>query len=746
MFAIILSIILGTTPQTTLAAPTDHFVITVKTDNSGSSNSSSFTLPTKPGETYSYQVDWNNDQDFLDGAAETTLRTGDVTHNFGAPGTYTIRITGTFPAIYFASANDRAKILSVDQWGTGAWTTMEQAFRGCTNLTITATDVPNLSGVTNASLMFSYATAFNSDINDWDVSSITDMSNMFENTLLNQPLNLWDVSSVTNMSSMFSSVENFNQDIGNWDVSSVTDMSCMFCGASSFNQDIGNWDVSSVTNMSQMFSGSSSFNQDISGWVVSSVTTMNDMFSSAALFNQDIGNWDVSSVTNMNYMFGNASAFNQDIGNWDVSSVTNAGSMFSNATSFNQDISGWVISSVTDMSDMFNGASLFNQNIGNWDTSSVTYTYGMFAYAIAFNQDIGGWNVSNVTNMYNMFSGAESFNQNIGSWDTSGVDDMSNLFVDATVFNQDLSSWDVSSVTNMSNMFLNSSLSAANYDSILSGWSQLTLQDSVTLDADAKYCSQEPARDILTDTYNWMITDGGVCDSAPDISSTDPVTGATGVSVTPTFVITFSEEMDPDVTPLLSTSPCNMGLDNSTCAAPSGVWSAGNTVYTITNGNGAYDYSTTYTMTIENAVDVNDGGARLEEPYELVFTTVAAPVVPDSPIRSGSRSTRSCGSSCVKTQVLNTNLVTPTPVVTPLIFARNLSTNMSGDDVRQLQQFLINQNKGVKAQALKAHGTTTYFGQLTRSALIEFQSSVGISPAVGFFGPITRTYVNSQIR
>jgi surface protein len=745
VFAIILSMILGTTPKPTLAAPTDHFVITVKTDNSGSSNSSSFTLPTKPSETYSYQVDWNNDQDFTDGAAETTLQTGDVTHDFGAPGTYTIRITGTFPAIYFASANDRAKILSVDQWGTGAWTTMEQAFRGCTNLTITATDVPNLSGVTNASLMFSYATAFNSDINDWDVSSITDMSNMFENTLLNQPLDSWDVSSATNMSSMFNSVENFNQDIGNWDVSSVTDMSCMFCGASSFNQDIGGWDMSNVTNMARMFDGASSFNQDLSTWDLLGVTDMSYVFSGAAAFNQNIGGWVVSDVTTMQGMFNNATSFNQDVGNWDVSSVTNMASMFGGATSFNQDISGWDVSSVTDVSDMFSYASVFNQNLSNWDMSSVTYLSGMFTYATAFNQDIGGWNVSNVTSMYNVFGGAESFNQNIGSWDTSGVDDMSNLFVDATVFNQDLSSWDVSQVTNMSNMFLGSNLSAANYDSILSGWSQLTLQDSVTLDVDARYCSQEPARDILTDTYNWTINDGGICDSAPDISSTNPVTGATGVSVTPTFVITFSEEMNPDVTPLLSTSPCNMGLDNSTCAAPSGVWSAGNTVYTITNGNGAYDYSTTYTMTIENAVDVNDGGARLEEPYELVFTTVAAPVVPDSPITSGSRSTRSCGNSCKTKQVI-TNPVIPTPTITPSFFVRSLSTNMSGDDVRQLQQFLINQNKGVKAQALKAHGTTTYFGQLTRSALIEFQSSAGISPAVGFFGPITRAYVNSQIR
>ena len=42
------------------------------------------------------------------------------------------------------------------------------------------------------------------DINDWDVSLITDMSFMFENCInFNQPLNNWDVSNVTNMLHMF---------------------------------------------------------------------------------------------------------------------------------------------------------------------------------------------------------------------------------------------------------------------------------------------------------------------------------------------------------------------------------------------------------------------------------------------------------------------------------------------------------------------------------------------------------------
>ena len=67
---------------------------------------------------------------------------------------------------------------------------------------------------------------------------------------------------------------NINPDIGSWDMSSVTDMSYMFDGASAFNGDIGGWDVSSATEMQFMFRDASVFNQDIGGWDVSNVDTM----------------------------------------------------------------------------------------------------------------------------------------------------------------------------------------------------------------------------------------------------------------------------------------------------------------------------------------------------------------------------------------------------------------------------------------------------------------------------------------
>ena len=473
----------------TSAFSQNEFITTWKTDNPGTSNDSSITIPTT-GAGYNYDVDWDND-----GTFDEFGITGNVTHDFTSAGTYTIRIQGAFPRIYFVSGLDQQKIISIDQWGTIAWTSMELAFYGTSNLVGNATDAPDLSGVTNMSSMFNRASVFNQDISSWDTSSVTTMDNMFNFAQMfnngGQPLN-WNTALVTNMSNMFSAASAFNQDISSWNTSAVTGMSGMFNGTLAFNnggQPL-NWNTSLVTNMANMFF-SSAFNQDISMWDTSKVTHMFNMFKYASAFNQDIGGWITTAVINMSSMFSNNTTFNQDISAWDVSKVTtfsqmflentafnNGGQplswntiaatdisfMFFAAPAFNQDLSAWTLSNVTNWQSMFDwnfSTPLYN-NGGvplNWDISGLTSLSRLFEGAAAFNQDLSSWNVSNITNFWLMFGRASAYN-NDGqplNWDTTANTNLNGLFSSATAFNQDISAWNVESVTDFGFMFNNAS-------------------------------------------------------------------------------------------------------------------------------------------------------------------------------------------------------------------------------------------------------------------------------------------------
>lgn len=85
------------------------------------------------------------------------------------------------------------------------------------------------------------------------------------------------------------------------------------------------------------------------------------------------------------------------------------------------------------------------------------------------------------------------------------------------------------------------------------------------------------------------------------------------------------------------------------------------------------------------------------------------------------------------------------PIVQSGTFSRDLELGMKGEDVRTLQKYLNANGYLVAASGDGSPGReTTYFGALTKKALVTFQQAKNITPSAGYFGPKTRAYVLSH--
>lgn len=84
-----------------------------------------------------------------------------------------------------------------------------------------------------------------------------------------------------------------------------------------------------------------------------------------------------------------------------------------------------------------------------------------------------------------------------------------------------------------------------------------------------------------------------------------------------------------------------------------------------------------------------------------------------------------------------TTTTTTTTTSASVSFSRDLTIGSTGADVTALQNWLISKGHAIAA------GATGYFGAQTQAALAAYQAAAGISPAAGYFGPITRAKVNA---
>ena len=468
----------------------------------------------------------------------------------------------------FRSCSSLTFVTNINNWDVSNVQNMSGMFMQATlfNSDISNWDVSNVNTMEG---MF-VNTQFNQPLSGWNVSNVQNMAVMFGSTPFNQPLNNWErtnspdtstLSGVTNMTAMFGQTTLFNSDISNWNVSNVQNMSSMF-QTSPFNGDISNWNVSNVTNMQQMFMQSFVFNQDLSGWDVSNVNNMIRMFNNAIQFNQDLSSWCVANILSLPANFDTGASSwvlprpvwgtcpfistwrttspNETIGlpltpdgnynftvNWGDGNIETITSYLNNSHEYavagdyrvtiSGTIDGWsfyvniynlyygtptkiinvlqwgnlklgtrgggffgtnnlTLSGVTDilnlqdsynLSYLFKDSSIQNVNrINEWNVSDVNTMEGMFWNAHQFNSNISTWNTKGVTNMELMFSAAYDFNSDISNWNVSNVQEMTGMFDVASNFNADISNWNVANVIFMGSMFFN----AFQFNQDLSSW------------------------------------------------------------------------------------------------------------------------------------------------------------------------------------------------------------------------------------------------------------------------------------
>ena len=211
-----------------------------------------------------------------------------------------------------------------------------------------------------------------------DVSSITDMTDMFKNnSAINQDLSAWDTSNVTNMTRMFFRSTAVTS-VTFQDTSEVTNMFYMFFQATSL-RSVSLPETGKVWEMSVMFYGATSL-------------TSVYLPKTGAVTNWSLAFGNATSLTSVSLPeTGAAQEFHSTfLGATSLTSVhlpkldslNNVQQMFRNASSFNQDIREWDVTGITDFERMFEGATAMISRYSstpNWPADNKTPTAAWFS-------------------------------------------------------------------------------------------------------------------------------------------------------------------------------------------------------------------------------------------------------------------------------------------------------------------------------------------------------------------------------
>lgn len=167
------------------------FITLWKTDNAGTTASNQINFRVEAAS--DFNIDWG------DGNNEDFLGLGDLIHTYSSAGTYTITVTGdlTFSLI---NNGDNAKFVDVLQHGSVKYLSGIRTFFGASLTVMSATDVPDLSLVSNMRAWFLNCGTLTSITNFglWNISTVNDIINTFSGcTLYDQDISTLDFSNIT---------------------------------------------------------------------------------------------------------------------------------------------------------------------------------------------------------------------------------------------------------------------------------------------------------------------------------------------------------------------------------------------------------------------------------------------------------------------------------------------------------------------------------------------------------------------
>ena len=477
----------------------DEFITTWQTD----SDNESITIPTT-GTGYNYTVDWG------DGTTDNNVA-GNISHTYTSAGTHTVKITGDFPRIYFNHASYSYKIKSVDNWGAIQWESMEGAFRGCSFLSVLASDAPNLTNVTVLDYMFVNCNSLTApDLSNWDLSNVVQVNSMFSGSAnFNGNITTWDVGSITNFQDMFLNAQAFNQDINGWNIGERTtgniNMTSMFRNASSFDQDLGDWDISNVNNMRWMLDNSrvsvANYDATLIGWATLDIEETQippNIYLGAAGLNYCISETQRTLLTTThNWTLADAGLHcteeDKFTTTWETTSDNESITIPTTGTGYDYTVD-WgdgttdsdVIGNISHTYTLagthtvkitgnfpriyFNHAAFSYKikSVDNWGTIQWASMEGAFrgcSFLSVLASDAP--NLTNVTVLDYMFVNCNSLTTpDLSNWDLSNVVQVNSMFAGSMNFNGNITTWDVGSITNFQDMFLNAQ--AFNQD--INGW------------------------------------------------------------------------------------------------------------------------------------------------------------------------------------------------------------------------------------------------------------------------------------